>query len=362
MRADLPPDYRQVDVVVVGGGQSGLAVGYYLRRTGLSFVILDAQAEPGAAWRHAWNSLRLFSPAQFSSLPGWPLEGGPDYYPMRDEVVEYLCRYEARYEFPIERPVHVEAIRREGDLLVVEADRGIWLASAVVSATGTWTRPYISEYPGRGHFRGDQLHSARYASPDPFAGKRVLVVGGGNSGAQVLAEVSQTATATWVTLKEPTFLPDHMDGRYLFDQATARYRAQQEGRPVPEPASLGDIVMVPPVRDARERGVLKSVRPFDRFTEEGVVWSDGREEKIDAVIWCTGFKPALEHLRPLRVVEPGGRVELEGNRSIREPRLWLVGYGDWTGFASATLIGVGRSARSVAAEIERRLAGNSALT
>lgn len=104
--------------------------------------------------------------------------------------------------------------------------------------------------------------------------------------------------------------------------------------------------MVPPVRDARERGVLKSVRPFDRFTEEGVVWSDGREEKIDAVIWCTGFKPALEHLRPLRVVEPGGRVELEGNRSIREPRLWLVGYGDWTGFASATLIGVGRSARS----------------
>lgn len=141
MRADLPPDYRQVDVVVVGGGQSGLAVGYYLRRTGLSFVILDAQAEPGAAWRHAWNSLRLFSPAQFSSLPGWPLEGGPDYYPMRDEVVEYLCRYEARYEFPIERPVHVEAIRREGDLLVVEADRGIWLASAVVSATGTWTRP-----------------------------------------------------------------------------------------------------------------------------------------------------------------------------------------------------------------------------
>jgi putative flavoprotein involved in K+ transport len=277
-------------------------------------------------------------------------------------VIEYLRLYEERFNLKVERPVRVEAVRREGDRLAVETDRGIWLASAVVSATGSWARPYIPEYPGREDFRGEQLHSARYRSPDSFAGNRVLVVGGGNSGAQILAEISQVVDATWVTLKEPTFLPDHVDGRYLFDQATARYRAQQEGRPAPEPASLGDIVMVPPVRDARERNVLWSVRPFDRFTEDGVVWPDGRKDRIDAVIWCTGFKPALEHLRPLGVVEPGGRVELEGNRSIREPRLWLVGYGDWTGFASATLIGVGRSARSVAAEIERRLAGTTALT
>jgi putative flavoprotein involved in K+ transport len=361
MFADQYRDRRQVDVVVVGGGQSGLAVGYYLRRTGLSFIILDAQAEPGGAWQHAWISLHLFSPAQFSSLPGWLLEGGPDHYPARDEVIEYLRRYEERYSLPIERPVRVEGVRREGDHLLVETDRGVWLASAVVSATGSWSRPYIPEYPGRENFQGKQLHSARYRSPDPFAGRRVLVVGGGNSGAQILAEVSQVADATWVTLKEPTFLPDHVDGRYLFDQATARYRAQQEGRPAPEPAGLGDIVMVPLVRDARDRGVLRSVRPFDCFTEEGIVWPDGRAERIDAVIWCTGFKPALEHLRPLEVIEPSGRVELEGNRSIREPRLWLVGYGDWTGFALATLIGVGRSVRAVAAEIERVLAGKTAL-
>lgn len=359
MSADQHRNPRQVDVVVVGGGQSGLAVAYYLRRTGLSFAVLDAQAEPGGAWQHAWNSLHLFSPAQFSSLPGWLLEGGPDHYPARDEVIEYLRRYEERYNLPIERPVRVEAVRRERGHLLVETDRGVWLASVVVSATGSWSRPYIPGYLGRENFRGEQLHSARYRSPDPFAGRRVLVIGGGNSGAQILAEVSQVADATWVTLKEPTFLPDHVDGRYLFDQATARYRAQQEGRPAPAPASLGDVVMVPPVRDARERDVLRSVRPFDRFTEEGVVWPDGREEKVDAVIWCTGFKPALEHLGPLEVIEPSGRVELEGNRSVRERRLWLVGYGDWTGFASATLIGVGRSARAVAAEIERRLSATT---
>jgi cation diffusion facilitator CzcD-associated flavoprotein CzcO len=359
MRADAVVNPQQLDVVVVGGGQAGLAVGYYLRRTGLSFVILDAQEAPGGAWLHGWDSLRLFSPARFSSLPGWLMEGGPDTYPTRDEALEYLRHYEERYSLPVARPVRVTAVRQEEQHFRVESDRGDWIASAVVSATGSWERPYIPEYPGRERCRGEQFHSARYRSPEPFRGKRVLVVGGGNSGAQILAEVSKVADATWVTLEAPTFLPDQIDGRYLFDQATARYRAQQEGRPVPEPAGLGDIVMVEPVREARARGVLRSVRPFERFTEDGVVWSDGREERMDAVIWCTGFRPALDFLRPLGVLEDDGRVRLEGNRSIREPRLWLVGYGNWTGFASATLIGIGRTARAVTTQIAGALSGKS---
>ncbi|HEX8904579.1 MAG TPA: hypothetical protein VF771_07040, partial [Longimicrobiaceae bacterium] len=152
------------------------------------------------------------------------------------------------------------------------------------------------------------------------------------------------------------FLPDEVDGRYLFDYATALYRARQQGREPPPQASLGDIVMVPPVVEARGRGVLRAVPPFSRFTEMGVVWPDGREERIDAVIWCTGFRPALEHLRPLGVMEPDGRVRTDGTRSVHEPLLWLVGYGNWTGFASATLIGVGRSARETVRQIEAALA------
>lgn len=356
MQADGSSEGQRVEVVVIGGGQSGLALGFYLRRTALSFVILDAQTEPGGSWLHAWDSLRLFSPARFSSLPGLIMEGGPDHYPSRDEALEYLRGYEARYVLPTERPVRVSAVRREGDRLRVETDRGVWSAAAVVSATGSWERPHVPEYPVRARFNGLQVHSAHYRSPEAFQGRRVLVVGGGNSGAQILAEVSRVADATWVTLEPPTFLPDHIDGRYLFDQATARYRAEQEGRPVPAPASLGDILMVEPVREARARGVLQSVPPFERFTGDGVVWADGREEHIDAVIWCTGFRPALDHLRPLGVVEQDGRVRLTGNRSEREERLWLVGYGNWTGFASATLIAVGRTARAVAAEIADTLA------
>lgn len=349
-------------MAVIGGGQAGLAVGYHLRRSGLSFGILDSEEGPGGAWRHGWDSLRAFSPAQWSSLPGWLMPGGTDHYPTRDEVLEYFRRYEERYELPIRRPVRVGAVRpgvrtgvrTGGDALLVETDAGVLSARAVVSATGTWRRPHVPYYPGQEAFRGEQVHSANYSSAEPYAGKRGVVVGGGNSAAQILAEVSRVADTTWVTREEPRFLPDDVDGRVLFGRATERYEARREGRPEPPAANLADVVMVPPVKEARERGVLESVRPFERFTTQGVVWPDGKESPADAVIWCTGFRPSLEHLAPLGVLDDHGRVEVEGGgtRSAHESRLWLVGYGEWTGFASATIIGVGRTARATARELE----------
>lgn len=164
------------------------------------------------------------------------------------------------------------------------------------------------------------------------------------------------ADATWVTPSDPLFLPDDVDGRVLFERATERWKAQMEGRVIDQPVGgLGDVVMVPPVVEARERDVLHAVRPFVRFTPDGVVWTDGSESAVDAVIWCTGFKPALGHLASLGVVTEEGRVAVEGTRAVNEPRLWLVGYGEWTGSASATLIGVTRTARSTVAEIEQFL-------
>ena len=174
-----------------------------------------------------------------------------------------------------------------------------------------------------------------------------------------MAEVSLRTEAIWVTLEEPQYLPDNVDGRVLFDRASEQYRSLTSGNgSVSKPTDLlGHIVMVAPVREARDRDALHSRRPFQRFTRTGVVWPDGSESQIDAVIWCTGFRPALEHLRPLGVVNDKGRVDVQGNRSKKEPRLWLAGYGNWTGFASATLIGVGRTARAIAAEIETELKG-----
>jgi len=350
---------RPLDVAVVGGGQAGLAVGYYLKRTGLSFAIFDAAEGPGGAWRRGWDSLRAFSPARWSSLPGRIMPGGPDGYPTRDEVVAYLADYEERYGLPLYRPVRVEAVERRDDMLAARmssrAGTALVKARAVVSATGTWSEPYVPNYAGREDFRGVQVHSAFYRAPDGYVGKKVLVVGGGNSAAQILAEVSRVADTTWAALEEPRFLPDDVDGRVLFERATEHYEARGEDREAPPIGGLGDVVMVPPVKEARERGVLVSAGPFECFTESGVVWPDGREEPFDAVVWGTGFRPALGHLRALDVVGNNGHVDVErggaGTRSVAEPRLWLVGYGEWTGFASATLIGVGRSARATAEEI-----------
>jgi putative flavoprotein involved in K+ transport len=350
------PLSTHTDVVVIGGGQAGLSVAYFLKRTGRSFVVLDAEDGPGAAWRRGWPSLRLFSPAQASSLSGWPMPPAQEGFPTRDEVIDYLARYEQRYDIPVERPVLVRSVSASATHLHVRAADRAWKARAVVSATGTWRAPFIPHVPGRDQFAGRQLHSAHYAGPETFAGQRVLIVGGGNSGAQILAEVSTTADTCWSTERPPRFLADDVDGRVLFEQASTQWAAKQAGRPLPpSPGGLGDIVMVPPVVEARTRGVLVAHGPVRRFSAHGAVWPDGTTREFDAVIWCTGFRPALTHLDDLQLQDDSGRIAVDGTRCVREPRLWLVGYGDWTGYASATLIGVGRTARATVEQVQAAL-------
>ena len=359
----------EAEVAVIGGGQAGLATGFYLRRAGLvpgrDFVIVDAGERPGGAWPRMWEGLRLFSPSTYSSLPGWmmpPWDDATRGFPPRAHVVDYLTRYEDRYELSVLRPHRVARVTRPdgppGAPLLVEADGLSVAARAVVSATGTWEHPFWPAYPGMDAFGGRQLHAADYRCAEELAGQRVVVVGGGNSAAQILAEVSTVAETRWVTHQPPRFLPDDVDGRDLFAAATARIQALREGRDHPGVGGLGDIVMVAGVRDARDRGVLEAEPMFARLTPTGIAWSDGTERAADAVIWCTGFRPALRHLAPLRLRDHAGRIAVagpSGTRAVGEPRLFLVGYGDWTGPASATLLGVGRSARDTVAAVVDRL-------
>ncbi|BCM68687.1 hypothetical protein EASAB2608_04021 [Streptomyces sp. EAS-AB2608] len=277
-------------------------------------------------------------------------------YPDAQHVVEYLADYEKRYELPVERPVRVLGVHRDGRLLRVETDSGTWQAAAVISAAGTWWRPFLPATAGRGDFGGRQLHTVGHRRPRDFAGRRVIVVGGGNSGARIAADLAHDTELTWVTRRPPRFLPDDIDGRALFDVATARRRALDEGRTdTGGVASLGDIVAVPPVREARDRGLLRSTPMFTRLTPTGAEWADGTRAEADAIIWCTGFRPTLSHLAPLRLRDCHGRIAVEGTRAVGEPRLHLLGYGDWTGPASATLIGVGRPAREAARDIAASL-------
>lgn len=362
----------QVDVCVVGAGQAGLAAGFYLQRADrerrrrgageLSWVVPDAHDRPGGSWPETWPSLRLFSPAAYSSLPGWPMPrwSGED-NPPASHVVAYLRDYEQRYGLDVRRPVRVHEVRRDaGERLRVRTDHGDWSARAIISATGTQSRPFVPAVPGADDFEGTQVHTAGYRGPAAYAGQRVLVVGGANSAAQVAADLLPVAERLhWAALRPPRYLPDHVDGRVLFETATQAVRDRAAGRPARGVASLGDVVAVPPVREARDRGGLRAVPMVERLTRTGARWPDGREEPLDAVVWATGFRPALGHLRALGLAAADGRLLTEapagGTMPVQaagEPRVLLLGYGDWCGPASATLVGVGRPAREAVAAVE----------
>ncbi|WP_037163465.1 ArsO family NAD(P)H-dependent flavin-containing monooxygenase [Rhodococcoides fascians] len=345
------------EVVVIGGGQAALAAGYYLRRAKLDFVILDDQPTPGGSWQDYWPSLHLFSPAQYSHLPGWPMPPWPHGFPPASHVVDYLTAYETKYDLPVRRPVRVDSVHRSSDGgYRVDTDSGSIEAAAIVNATGTWPRPFWPSYPGMRDFTGLQLHAADYRSPKRFEGSRVAVVGGGNSAAQILAEISTVTETLWFTTREPRLLPDDVDGRVLFDVASQRAHALAHGGDDSGGvAGLGDIVMVPPVKEARDRGVLSSRRMFAALVPDGVRDGQGTE-KVDAIVWCTGFRPALRHLQPLHL-PPGNEspIALTGNHVQGEPTMVFLGYGDWTGTASATLIGVGRTARAAISELATAL-------
>jgi len=345
------------DVIVIGGGQSGLAVGYHLRRTDLTYLILDKEAEAGGSWQHYWQSLRLFSPATFSSLPGTLMPGGADYYPSREDTLTYLRKYEEKYQLPIQRATHVESVKKGEGFFLLTTSQGTFRAKTVVSATGSFAKPFIPRIVGMNAFEGEILHAAAYQSPEPFRNRQLVIVGEGNSGAQILADVSQYASTNWVTAKPPSFLPDEVDGRVLFDQASALYEAKKQGKSY-QPPSLGDIVMVPSVKEARQRGVLKAKPAIQKFDPKGVVLRNGEFIPADTVIFCTGYRPALDHLEPLNIIENNGRIVTRNTKAQKLEGLWLVGYGSWTGFASATLIGVGRSARQTANEVQQFLSSS----
>ena len=272
-------------------------------------------------------------------------------YPTKEEVINYLTEYERRYEFNVRRPVEVKSVEKSGSHYLVSTNEETYSSKVVVCSSGNWSNPFIPSYPGRDKFLGMQIHSANYEGPEKFQGKKVLIVGGGNSAAQILAEVSLVAETFWITKEPPEYLPDDVDGRYLFDLATKKYQAMLKGETLSEAYNLAKIVMVDSVKEARARGVLNARDPFDHLTETSAYWSDGAFEKIDAIIWCTGFRPALKFLEPLNVFTSDGYIETDGPKSLKYPGLYFVGYGDWAGFAAATLIGVQRWAKLTSQQI-----------
>ncbi|MFC7886754.1 NAD(P)-binding domain-containing protein [Streptomyces sp. NPDC057376] len=348
---------REVEVVVIGAGQAGLAAAHHLRRTGFEperdFVVLDHSPGPGGAWQFRWPSLTYGKVHGMHALPGMELTGADPARPSAEVIGEYFAAYEETFDLRVRRPVDVRAVREgTGGRLLVETPAGTWSARALINATGTWDRPFWPRYPGQETFRGRQLHTARYAGPEEFAGQRVVVVGGGASGTQHLLELAPYAAATtWVTRRPPVFREGPFDaeaGRAAVALVEERVR---QGLPPKSVVSVTGLPLNDAVRAGLESGVLDRLPMFDRVTEEGVAWADGRRVAADVILWATGFRPVIDHLAPLRLREAGGGIRVEGTRAVADPRIHLVGYGP-----SASTIGANRAGRAAVRDIRRLLA------
>lgn len=348
---------REVEVVVVGAGQAGLAGAYHLRRTGFEperdFVVLDHSPGPGGAWQFRWPSLTYGKVHGMHALPGMELTGADPARPSSAVVAEYFAAYERAFDLRVRRPVDVRAVREgNGGRLLVETSDGTWSTRALINATGTWDRPFWPRYPGQETFRGRQVHTAQYAGPEEFAGQRVIVVGGGASGTQHLLEIAPYAAATtWVTRRPPVFREGPFDedaGRAAVALVEERVR---QGLPPKSVVSVTGLPLNDAIRAGLESGVLDRQPMFERITPDGAEWSDGRQVAADVILWATGFRAAIEHLRPLRLREAGGGIRVEGTRAVADPRVHLVGYGP-----SASTIGANRAGRAAVRDIRRLLA------
>lgn len=351
-RARVVPGMGQTDVVVIGAGQAGLSSAYFLRRAGLDFVVLDADRAPGGAWQHRWPTLRMATVHGIFDLPGTRFTAPDPDEPANVAVPAYFAAYEREHGLDVRRPVAVRAVRHDdaGDFLV-ETDGAAWTARAVINATGTWTRPFWPRYPGQETFLGRQLHTADYRGPGELAGRRVVVVGGGTSAVQLLMELAEVADTTWVTRRPPVFRAEpftHEYGRMIIARVDERVRA---GLPPESVVSQTELPLTPEVRAARDRGVLDRLPMFARITPDGVAWADGTARRADVILWCTGWRAALDHLAPLNLRGPGGGIVMAGTRVVAEPRLHLVGYGP-----SASTVGANRAGRAAVRELRTLLA------
>ncbi len=348
-------------VVVVGAGQAGLSVSYYLKRLGLDpgndFVVLDRGPGTGGAWQFRWEALRIGSAHRINDLPGMDELGisfdtADRTAPAKDVVADYYRQYEEHYGLQVVRPADVIAVENSAsDLLVTLTDgeiEQILTTDIVVNATGTWGAPFIPWYPGLRDFQGKHVHTTEYIQASDYAGQDLIVVGGGTSAIGFLMELEGIAKSlTWVSRRDIDW---RGDGELNLEAREEAVQLQDEaaraGRALPSIVSGTGVPRTRRIQAAIERGLLEPKPMFSSVEADGVRWDDGTFQHADAIIWSTGFRPELRHLAPLRLREKEGGVVVAQGAAWKDPRVFFAGYGP-----QASTIGANRAGRFIARQV-----------
>jgi putative flavoprotein involved in K+ transport len=348
---DTPPR-TDAPVVVVGAGQSGLAAARALHGLNLPVVVLEAGDRPAGSWPNYYDSLRLFSPAAYSSMPGRPFPEDPDRYPSREEVADYLEQQAAALPVDIHTNTRVGTVRQEDREFVVVTDDG-WEfpAAGIVAASGSFSNPHRPVFAGQTSFTGRLLHVAGYRNPRPDAGLRVIVVGAGDSAAQVANELAPLADVTLAVRHPLRFIPQRIGGEDVhywlretgFDSLPAAWLKKISG---------GSLITDSVGFQQTLADGLVNVRPmFVALEGDEVLWSEADRERVDAIILATGYRPSLDYLRALGALDPSGRPLHVGGISTTHLGLVYIGLENQRSFASNTLRGVSADAAAVVAPL-----------
>jgi putative flavoprotein involved in K+ transport len=327
----------EADVVVIGGGQAGLAIGYYLTHQSVRFTILEAATVPAAAWRNRWDSLKLFTPVRYDSLPGRAFPGDPGSYPGRDDVVDYLTTYARDFELPIELDSRVRSVSKTGDRYLVQLDDRAYEADQVVVATGPFQVPRTPTIAGDLHRDVVQFHSAEYRTPSALPPGPVLVVGGGNTGFQIAAELAETHEVHLSVGSRQMPLPQRIFGRDLFTflEVSGLMGRTVDSRIGQRLKDRDTLIGSRPRTLSRSRGV--TLRPRATAASATTVgFDDGTNIEVSSVIWATGFE--LDHSWiDVPIFDKAGRV-VHRRGVTKSPGLYFLGL-PWLHTRGSALLG-----------------------
>lgn len=340
----------QVENLVIGGGQAGLAMGYRLAERGLEHLIVDAGPEVGHAWRTRWDSLLLFTSADYNSLPGMEFPGRRGTYPGKDEIADYLQAYAARFQLPIRLNTEIASLRREGGSYVAASDGSAIRANRVVVATGPFHIPFVPSVAENLDPELPQIHSSEYRHPEGVPEGRTLVVGGANSGQQIALELAKSRPVEIAVGEKLPTLPQRPFGRdiWWWLTTTRLSRVNLESR-LGQRLSQRDVVIGGGLRELRSHGV--GVRPrVISGAGRRVTFEDGSSSDYDAIIWATGFRSDYSWIEIPEIKDERGQIR--HRRGVTEsPGLYMLGL-TWQYTRTSALLGwVGDDATFVAGQI-----------